>query len=282
MPLLAAAQDHCSRIIPLSPSLAEIVYQLGLGEHVVGRTRYSHYPPEIRRVTALGGLLDPNLEAIVALRPTTVLALIESKERLRALSSFGIQPLFFDHRSLKDILFSIRALGEACGRMRESEALVQRLQHSIEAVRSVTAQRDAPSVMIVVGGESAQGNLRNVFISGSDGYYSELLSIARGTNVMRGVTAPASGLSLEGIIELNPEIIIEVQPPSTDSKGTLQAIRRAWSQLPSLSAVQRGRVYLLDNDYATIPGPRFDLLLRDFVRLLHGEEVAKEIPLLHE
>lgn len=259
----------CERIVALAPSLTEVAFAIGLGPQLVATARYSTYPPAARSLPIVGGFLDPNVEAVLSHAPSKIIALAESEDRLRSLGTFKIKPDYFDHRSIAGILDSITALGNRCGQRAESSQLRSHLEDAIKSVRQRTSHLRAPRAMIVVGGESSQGNLRNLFISGRDGMYSELLTIARAENVFSDMTAMAGTISLERIIALAPEVIIEVQPPSNDRPSMERAIRKAWSQLPMLPAVQQGRVALLDADYATIPGPRFHLLLEDLVRVLH-------------
>ena len=103
----AAADDAApQRIVSLAPSLTETLFALGLGDRVVGVTRFCAYPPEVLELPRVGGHLDPNFEAIVSLEPDLVVAIPSSRESGLRLESLGISVLEVDQKG-KDAMEKI-------------------------------------------------------------------------------------------------------------------------------------------------------------------------------
>ena len=81
---------QCRSIVSMAPSITETLFALGLGDRVVGVSKFSNYPPEANAIPAVGGHLDPNLEAILALKPDLVVLLEEQRESLAALEKLNL------------------------------------------------------------------------------------------------------------------------------------------------------------------------------------------------
>lgn len=261
----------CTRIVSLAPSLTELAFALSLGDRVVGVTRYCRFPPEAATRPKIGGFLDPSYESILLLHPDVVFVLKEQAEQERFLKEAGIAVITSEHRSVQGILNSISEISAHCNVVEEGAALRNRLEQRVDAVRKKVA--DAPRIrtMIAIGGDSEEGLLKNVFISGSDGYYNDILRFAGGENVTHGTTVSFPGISAEGVFALNPDVIIQIMAPPEPIAIDSHKILGAWQSLPMLKAVKSKRVYVVSDDFASIPGPRFVDLLERFAKLLHPE-----------
>lgn len=263
-----AAEGPCARIVSLAPSVTEVLFELGLGDRVIGVSRYDRYPPAIEALPRLGGLFDPATERIVALKPSVVVALVEFGEKASYLETLGLAVETVDHRSIGGILASLDSLGARCGVAGRAGQVRARLERAIATVRSRTAEHRPVRTLVVVGAGSLGGARRSVFVSGRDGFYDELIELAGGVNVVTGKTVEVPTVSAEGLLALDPEVIIEVLD-RVESRGTSAAeIEGAWRKLAMLRAVRTGRVYVVSDDYATIPGPRFVSTLERFAALL--------------
>src|SRR5690606_10390834 len=122
-PALERPQEH-HRIISLAPSITETLFALGLEAHIVGVTRYCDYPPEALAKPKVGGYLDPNMEAMVALRPDLVITFPGHQTLTPRLEQLGIATLQIPDQKLGDILDSIRIIGTATGKEMEAKALL--------------------------------------------------------------------------------------------------------------------------------------------------------------
>jgi iron complex transport system substrate-binding protein len=257
----------CRRIVSMAPSITETLFALGLGDRVVGVTRFCTYPPEVADLPKIGGFQDPNYEAMVSLQTDLVVVLEE--QPLGPFRELGLPTLVVRHKDVAGILDSISTLGRAFGVEDRAERLLADINSRLERVRQKTAGRPSPRALLVVGRNLDGDTLRDVCIAGADGHINKILSLAGGRNAYEQDYAPFPLVSCEGILQMNPEVIFDLVPPAPGKKHDHQSLLRAWQQVPQVEAVAKGRVYVIDEDYATIPGPRFILLVERLARLMH-------------
>jgi len=270
-----AEEGECSRIVSLAPSITELLFDLELGPAVVGVTRFCRYPKEAKGIRNVGGMYDLSLERVVAERPTSVFSLQENSSALLPLQRFGIPVSLMEHRNIAGIIESYRIVGKRC-------AIESRAEERIRALKSAEAEvatrcraargGSAPlRVMVVVGraGTARQG--APVYISGSDGFYSDLLKLLGADNVQSGTTVAVPTISHEGILALNPDVILEVvNSDDGDSMEQVESRMDFWKGFEGVPAVRHNKVFILRDDFASIPGPRYILLARRLSDLLCG------------
>lgn len=266
-----AAETSAQRIVSLAPSVTEVLYALGLGDQVVGVTRFCTYPPEVSEKTRIGGFLDPNIEAIVALRPDLIVTLASDDPPEPAFERLNFTTLVVDHRGVEGILDSITAIGRACGADAKAEAMVGELRGRIQRVAKKTAGRPRPRVLVAVSRGLGTGRLEDVYVAGGNRCFQSLLETAGGENVFAHQTAAFPVVSTEGILHADPEVIIDLVPTVSHRRESLSTVLADWRQIPDVEAVKNGRVYALEDDFATVPGPRFILLFEKVARMLHPE-----------
>jgi len=270
----AGVSRACARIVSLAPSITEELFTLGLGDQVVGVSDYTRYPPEAHGKPRIGGYINPNYEAIVRLDPTLVVLLGEHWGARTALGELGVRTLPVNHKTVAGILDSMKRVGAACGKERQAAEVVGRIEETVESIRERIRGLPRPRVMISVGRNFSGKNRVDVYVSGRDGFYSELVTLAGGVNVYEGETAKLPVLSREGLLRLNPEVIIDMIGDKEGNHSGDEEVLRLWRSMAGIEAARRGRVYIVHQDYAVIPGPRFVLLLEDLARTLHPEAFA--------
>jgi len=259
------------RIVSTAPSITETLFALGLGDRVVGVTRFCNYPAEAKDRPRVGGNLDPNFEAVVALRPDLVVTLIENQHSRRAFSKLGIATLPVNHQTIDGILESIPAIGAACGAGQRGEQLAAELRCRMQAIRGKTAALPRWRVMTAVDRTLGCGRLEDVYIAGRDGHLDRLVELAGGRNAYRQGTVRFPVVSTEGILRLNPEVIIDIVPERQAAKLGKETIAADWRQVAEVDAVRNGRVYVLADDRASIPGPAFIRTVEQLARLIHPD-----------
>ena len=258
------------RIVSLAPSITEILFALGQGDQTVGVTRYCNYPPEARTKVPIGGYFDLNYEAILTLQPTLIIMLEQHVKAQEYFAQIEYETLTVNHMTLKGIIESIRIIGKACECEHRAEELTGNIEAELNRISDLVRGTPKRRTMIAVD-RSNPRSLEQIYIAGDDGFFSELIDLAGGVNVYDGTIAfPA--ISIEGIIQMNPEIIIELVPKTTSLQSGVDELRSDWAILAGVDAVEKNRVHLLTEDYASVPGPRFIWTLRDMVDLLHGGE----------
>lgn len=268
---VSADEQRCTRIVSLAPSITEILFDLGLGDRLVGVTRFCRYPPAAQKIPKVGGFYDVSLEQIVAQRATQVFVLSESARALEPLARLGIAVDVLDHTRVRGIQDSYIEVGRKCGIASLAEARVAQLRMLGEQVRARCLR--APILhgkrALVVVGRTREGNeSTGVYVSGRDGFYSDLLELVGATNVNTRSTVAIPTLSSEGILKLNPDIILEIV--NTDDGELSPTYMSFWKNFPTVSAIRHNRVFLLSDDMASIPGPRYINLAQKLSDLLCG------------
>ena len=142
---LAAASTLPTRIVSTAPSITEMLYELELGDRVVGVTTYCHYPPEVRSKPKIGSYLNPNFETTLALKPDLVVVLKEHRELGEKLRGFGLPVLDLQHNTLEGIYQSMLTLGERTGAAKIAESRV-RFDPRPVASRKKTRRRSAKAI----------------------------------------------------------------------------------------------------------------------------------------
>ncbi|MEN6452509.1 MAG: helical backbone metal receptor [Thermoguttaceae bacterium] len=263
---------QCQRIVSMAPSITETLFALGLGDRVVGVSRDSNHPPEVEEIKKsgnVGGYLDPNFEAVIALRPDLVILLEEQAQSLPGIAKLDFETLVVSHKTVDGIIESFRTIGRVCGRGPEGRQMEQSFRDRLNAINVRTRDLPRPRVLIVLDRLFGSGHLADVYVAGVDDYFDKMIELSGGQNAyrQRGVRYPV--VSTEGILRLNPDVIVELAPPDKLRQLGRQALLDDWKDVDSASAVKNNRIMIFADDYATIPGPRFIRLVEQLARTLH-------------
>jgi iron complex transport system substrate-binding protein len=262
------------RIVSLAPSLTETLFALGVGDRVVGVTRYCTHPPEVRELPRVGGHLDPSYEAIVALEPDLVVAIPSSEPSERRLQSLGVRVLRVDQHDVPAILESVTVLAETCGVADRGAVIRRSMERRLDEVAHDVAGETEPRVVVVVGHEIGAGAVRSVWAAGPDTFYDGVLEIAGGRNAVEGGLVRYPELSREGLAALDPDVVVDVVAGVEERGLSLRQIREGWSALTELRAVREGRVRVLEGDVMVVPGPRLPEMVRAVAMALHPNLVG--------
>jgi iron complex transport system substrate-binding protein len=259
------------RIISLAPSLTEVLFALGLGDRVVGVTRYCDYPAEALQKPKVGGYIDPNYEAMISLEPDLVVMLVEHEEPLSFMRQRGIDVLVNDHRTLSGIRTSIIDICRTCGCTEPARALLSKIDGTVARVRKKTAGLHRPRVLIAVGRNPEVKELGDVYIAGRGGFFDEMIELAGGTNAYTDEKVKYPKVSREGILTMNPEVIVDIVPDAQGKPQFQARLKQQWNAVSRVKAVRDGRVHILTEEYAVIPGPRYGRIVADLAKILHPE-----------
>ena len=259
----AAAQAPPQRIVSLAPSVTEVLFEAGVGPRVVGVTSYCRFPREALAIPKIGGYLTPSYEALVAVHPDLIVTLPEQADLEPKLSALGFPILRLDHRSLDGIVRSIEQIGERFGVGERANRAAAGLRHTLTAV-SRMARGSRPRVLICFGRAE---DFRRLTAAAPGTIHDDLIRQAGGANVLtsRAIAYPA--LSAEGVIRLDPEVIVEFAAGGVDAA----ALRRQWNRLDSVTAVRTGRVHVFTGEFLSVPGPRFVRFAETIARAIRGE-----------
>ncbi|MHC4505855.1 MAG: ABC transporter substrate-binding protein, partial [Planctomycetota bacterium] len=233
--------------------------------------RYCDYPPEALARAKVGGYYDPNYEAIVDLKPDLVVTLTEHVKVRKDLTGLGIETLSVSNKIIPDIQNAIVTIGARCGAENRAGAIVSDIKGRLARIEERTRRLPRPRVMISVGRNMGSGSLEDVYIAGRGTFYDEMIALAGGENAYQGSIVKYAALSAEGILELDPDVIIDLVADLERQGLEKEAVLRDWRTVAGAAAVKAGRVRVLSQDYVVIPGPRFVLLVEDLARIIHPE-----------
>lgn len=265
--LMAAQPPAPKRIVSLVPALTEMLFAVGAGKQVVGVSSFDRFPPDVEALPRVGALLDPNTERILALKPDLVLVYGSQSELQAVFARAGIKTFSYRHGGIPTVLQSIRDIGTAAGHAASAERVAGELRRRLDAIRGRVAGRRRPRTMVVF--ERQPRTLREVYAVGGVGFLQDMLDLAGGTNVFADVRRESVQPSHERMLERAPEVILEVRAAGLLEPGDLRDEHAAWSTLPSLPAVRRGRIHLLVGEHLVVPGPRLAQGVEAFARALH-------------
>ncbi|MBN2164285.1 MAG: ABC transporter substrate-binding protein [Pontiellaceae bacterium] len=252
----APTTDVPQRIISTAPNITATLHDMHLEERLVGISSFS---PEDRTgaIPIVGDFLNLNYEQVVALRPDLVILERSADVQKSRLESLGIPYLETGSLTLSDILASVRAIGDACGTSKQADELIAQFNAELKCDESELAEH--PRTLIVFGDFSGSGRIEQLYAMGSDCIHSELLMLAGGANVVSD-RRPSIMLSREGLLRINPEVIIEL---TTGSPGN------NWQSVDTIDAVRNDHVYILDGPHTCIPSPgNLIRTLQDFSRIM--------------
>lgn len=246
------------RIVSLAPNLTEILFALDLGDRVVGVTDYCDYPPAAARKPRVGGYVNPNLEAILALDPDLALATpnIGNRDGVLKLQALGVDFLVVETPTLAALAEAIRQVAARAGEPERGIALAARLEAEIAALRDRFAAFPATRALLVFSHEP-------LIAAGPGTLFDEMLRAAGGTNLAAGM-GPYPHLSLEQVVTLAPEAIVDTAMTATGPRDA-----KFWQRLATVPAVRDGRVCAPAADPILRPGPRVVEGIRLLADCLH-------------
>jgi iron complex transport system substrate-binding protein len=257
------------RIVSLVPATTEMLFAMGAGSRVVGVGTYDRYPPEVDKLPRLGGLLDPNIEQLIAIRPDLVVVYDTQTELRRQLERAGIPMWGYSTKDLSDVTATMRSLGERIGMSAEASAGAAAIDARLQAVRTRVARLPRPKTLLIFGREP--GSLRGMNASGGFGFLHDLVELAGGVDVLGDIKQAAVSMSSEMVLARAPEAIIELHYGEAWPPARIESERRVWLALPSVPAVRNGRITLLTGDEFVVPGPRVPLAAERLAAVLHPE-----------
>ena len=268
--LLCAAVTAQQRIVSTAPSITEILYALGLGDRVVGVTRFCRYPPEAQQKPKIGDYINPNLEAIAALRPDLVVIQTNPVRLAERLAILRLRSLEVNQENVAAIYNSIHIIGKATGAEARGEQQISALKEGLAAIRSRASILKPTRVMFVVG--RAPSRLDGLIVVGKASYLNELITMAGGQNVFADAVAAYPQISLEEVLARNPEVIIDFGDMG-DATAVKEAHKRevvsVWQRATTLQAVKNHRIHPVAADIFVVPGPRAVLATQAIFDLLH-------------
>lgn len=243
-------------VVSLAPSITEIIYALGKGDTLVGRTTYCNYPEEATKIEEIGTLMEPNVEKITSIKPDLIIGSTHLDEKIvKQLEELGMKIVYINEsEDIEGSYKTITSIGEILNANEVATKTVNEMKTKIDAVvAKVKDTTTKPSVYYVVGFD---------FTAGKDTFINQLIELAGGKNAADDVEGWS--YSIEKLVEKNPDIII------TDNALVEEVKTKEFYK--DLTAVKNGQLYGVNGDIFSRQGsPRLAEAVEELAKIIHPE-----------
>ncbi len=248
------------RIVSLNPTTTELMFALGAGDRLVGRTTWDLFPAEAKKVPSVGDGIRPNIEAVLAVHPDLVILYGSADNRASAqrLRAAGVNTISLKIDSIIQFQRAVTLLGSVLRDSARAASVRDSVTKSLDAVRTATASLAKPNVFWHIWDAPP-------ITIGRGSYMNELTEIAGGKNVYADMAAPSPTVSIEDVVKRNPDFVLA----GPEGTATLRKDAR-WQQVP---AVRKGKILVLDTMLVARPGVRLGEAAWSLARLLHPNEL---------
>ena len=235
-------------VISLQPSNTEILFELGVGDKVIGVTDYDKWPEEVQNIEKVSDTINVNLERVIELNPDVVFAYtMGGEEQVEQLESAGLKVFVIQSASsIEDVYGDIGQIAQVMGVEDKGKELVEKIKGQFAELKEKTDKIEQKKKVYF---EIAPAP--DIWSIGSGTFQQELIEAAGIENIYRDQNGWFS-ISEEDIINRNPDAIITTVNYGKDPTVEIKS-RQGWE---SVTAIQNGAVYELDANILDRPGPR--------------------------
>ena len=254
-----AVQEVPKTVISLGPNITEILYSIGVGDKLIGRTKYCNYPKQVEDIEEIGTLYSPSIERIVELKPDLVIGSTHMKEEVfNKLKDLGIRVEYvYESTSLDGTYEMINKIAEIFDVKEKAEEVIKGMKDKIASIVEKVKDVEKKSVYYVVGFGKSD------YTATGDTFIANMLEEAAGINIASDATGWK--YRLEKLVEKDPQIII----------GSMQKkFKEAFivtDGYKELSAVKKGNVFEIDEDLLNRQGPRVADGVEAIAKILYPE-----------
>jgi len=245
-----------TRVVSTAPSVTESIFAVGAGDRLVGVTTFCNYPDEAKSIAKIGDTMTPNMESIVALKPDIVFVSTASQIESfsKTLEQNGIAVYVTNPQELEGVFENLKSLGQLFGTQDVADSLVDEL--SARTQMCYIPVKAPPRVFVQVSKEP-------LFTIGRESFVTQLVKTAGGVSATGDIATAYPKLSKETALVLNPEVII--LSDSLDNQEPNEVFKNS-------PAVKNGRVYKINADLISRPGPRLVDALEQIAKYLRPEK----------
>ena len=252
---------HATRIVSLNPMATEVLFAIGAGDRLVGRSAWDEFPEAAKRVPSAGDGIKPNVEAVLGLRPTLVIlyATAENRAAASAFARAGVRTMSLRVDHIADFVSFTRRLGVAVGEVDRATVVRDSVTRTLDAVRIAMQGVEARRVVWPVW-------LSPVMVIGGGSFIDELLVIAGAENSFHEHASPSPQVSVEEIARRDPEFVV-----ASASQAENLAASAPWR---AVRAVREGRFVRHDPAVTGRPSVTLGMAAVQLARALHPERAG--------
>jgi iron complex transport system substrate-binding protein len=253
---------RAARIVSLNPTTTELIFALGAGNRLVGRTTYDVYPDSARNVPDVGPGLRPNVESILGTKPDLVVLYASNDNRAaaRELRAAGINTVSIKIDHIADFHRASRLLGILLGDSARGAIVSDSVEKTLQRVRSATASLEKPKVFWHIWDAPLITIARG-------SYMNELVEIAGAANVYGDIPEASPAVSIEDVVKRNPQFILAGPEGAKKIAGDAQ-----WSAVP---AVRNKGILIVDTTVVGRPSVKLGEAAVSLAKLFHPGVVVR-------
>ena len=262
----SSSQTEELKIVSLAPNVTEMVYALGSGSQLVGRTDYCNWPQEALSVRSIGTLWDPDMETVLALNADVAIASsIVDPSFIESLNKAGVKAYqFYEEDSFDGTYTLIEEVAAVIGKEKEAQAIIERMKARVAAVQEKTSKVEKKKSMVYMVGYGEWGD----YAATGDTYLDGVIKAAGGINAAEEGTAWS--ISKELLIKADPDVILISGYEGMDEKATI-ADFISTAPYNQLTASKTGNVFVVDSDSTQRQGVRTADTVEQFAKILYPE-----------
>ncbi len=244
-----------------------MLFAIGAGPRVIAVSSFDHWPPEVAKLTRVGGLLDPDIERILSLKPDLLVADASQSEVLAKAKAAGIRVYPYTLGGIDNLARTMRELGRLMGTTQQADAAADAVDQRLNAIRKRVEGLPRPRTLLVFGREP--GALRSIDVSGGVGFLHDIVQLSGGDNVFGREKREWVRVSVENIVAAAPEVVIELHYGYYLTPQRVQTEMAVWNSLTTIPAVRNHRVHLFEGDKFVVPGPRLVDAAAEIAKVIH-------------
>ena len=242
----AGNANEIKRIIALSPSSVEMLFEIGVGDRVIGTVEHADFPEAAKNIPRLGNYVGVNIEKIVSLKPDLIVGWKSGNKQsdLKKLQSLGLNLVYVDPKSLPAVSKDLRRLGKIIGVEEQAEAAAQKFDERYASLLSENKVKRKVRVFYQLWYDP----IRTV---GKDSWVEALIHDCNGENIFKSSKAPYPVVSIESVLVKDPEVI--VMASHSDAAKSRETLWKNWN---NISAVKNDLLEVVDGSSLLRAGPR--------------------------
>ena len=257
---------QAGRIVSIAPNLTEILFELGIGEKIVGVTIDSDYPPAAAKIAKVGTFWQLNIEAVISARPDLVITLGFEQQRNLAqrLKRIGYNCLTVNIEKINGLFDAIEKIGEATGTQSEANLLVSHIKKKLDKLCASVGRDDRVRVLYVIQRQPLR-------VAGRDTFINEMIKSAGGENAIGTTIHKYPPIGAEQVYACRADVIIEPAMGQKDPTAQQNSAFEYWSRFKNVPAVANKRIYVINGDTVSRLGPRLYQGVETIARCLRPE-----------
>lgn len=239
-------QKPALRVVTLAPHVTELVFAAGGGSRIVGTVSYSDFPPAAKSIPQVGDNRQIDMERVIALKPDLIIVWLHgsAERQIAQLRALGIPLFYSEPHKLDDIADNILRIGQLLGSDKTAQAAAAALRRKLAQLKTQYQSRPPVRMFYQVWDKP-------LYTLNGQHILSDAMRLCGGENIFADMKVTAPNVSIEAVLQENPEAIF-----SGDQRNQRGGGVTLWQRYSAMTAVRRGNLFSLDGDLLSRAGPR--------------------------